>query len=120
MSETISKAVERRAEEARRFLIDILRFESTPGNEREAVDVAAARFGEIGCKCEIVPIDESIKQDPEYSHADPPLTYDGRGSLVALRKGTGGGRSVILQSHMDVVPGGEWRNAFFRCRKATR
>lgn len=43
----------------------------------------------------------------------PGLDYTDRPNVVARRKGTGGGRSLILNGHMDVVAAGEpgaWRH----------
>ncbi len=34
----------------------------------------------------------------------PPLSYDGRSSVVGVRRGKGGGRSLHLSGHVDVVP----------------
>lgn len=112
MNLDITGAVTARAHEACTLLNDLIPLQSTPGNEAEAIELCRGRFAGIGCECEIVPIDESIKADPEYSHAETPMVYDGRGSLVARRRGSGGARSVILQSHVDVVPAGEWDEAF--------
>ncbi|MGB9620210.1 MAG: M20/M25/M40 family metallo-hydrolase, partial [Armatimonadota bacterium] len=112
MNEDIEAAVQRNAYQARQLLKDMIRFESTPGNEAEAVEFARSAFVGAGCECELVPIPEEIVSDPEYSHADKPVTYQGRANLVARRRGTDRGRSVILQSHLDVVPGGDWEEAF--------
>lgn len=112
VTDSIRAAVELHADRAREFLKDMIRMESTPGNERPVVTLAADRFAEAGCECELVPIPESIAYDPEYSRADTEISYEGRANLVAHRRGTRRGRSVILQSHVDVVPAGEWRNAF--------
>jgi acetylornithine deacetylase len=112
MGHDISAAVTARAHEACALLTDLISIPSTPGNETDAIDLCRRKFGEVGCECEVVPVRESLKEDPEYSHAEKPMVYDGRGSLVARRRGLGVGRSVILQSHVDVVPAGDWEDAF--------
>jgi acetylornithine deacetylase len=51
-----------------------------------------------------------IEQHPGWW---PGLDYTDRPNVVALRKGTGGGRSVILNGHIDVVAAGNpalWRH----------
>jgi len=112
VNDQITAAVERNAAEAREFLKGMIRFESTPGNEAGVVEFCRDGFGKAGCECELVPVPEEITSDPEYSFADQPVTYQGRGSVVAWRRGSGGGRSVILQAHLDVVPAGDWEDAF--------
>lgn len=112
MNTEIAAVVEKHADEAREFLMDMIRFESVPGKETDAVFFCNGKFAQAGCECRLVPISNDIKDDPEYSFSDNPMFYDGRSNLVAYRRGSGGGKSVILQSHIDVVPGGEWREAF--------
>lgn len=112
MNEHIDAAVRKHAKEARDFLIDMIRYESTPGNEREVIEFCSEKFAQAGCECELIPISDDIKLDPEYSHPENPVTYEGRSNLVAWRRGAGGGKSVIVQSHVDVVPAGEWQEAF--------
>jgi len=108
----IKAAVENCAARAREFLKEMIRFESTPGNEAGVVELCRGRFAEAGCECELAPISDEITNDPEYSRADKPVSYEGRANMVAWRRGSGGGRSVILQAHLDVVPGGDWQDAF--------
>lgn len=120
MSKDITAVLNRRADEARRFLVSLLKQESTPGNEREAINLCAKQFRSLGCECELVPVHNSIKSDPEYSHSEPPMSYEDRANLVARRRGSGGGRSVILQSHVDVVPAGEWSDAFRPARDGSK
>lgn len=112
MQDQIRSAVANAADEARDFLKDMIRFESTPGNEQEIIWFCNGAFAKAGCECRLVPITDDIKNDPEYSWSDVELSYDGRANLVAFRRGSGGGKSVILQSHVDVVPGGDWDEAF--------
>lgn len=110
--DNVGAAVRKHADEAREFLKDMIRFESTPGNEREAIEFCRERFGRTQCECETVPVSDEIRNDPEYSHPDTPVSYQGRANLVVQRRGSGDGSSLILQSHVDVVPAGDWQEAF--------
>ena len=47
---------------------------------------------------------EELKQHPGYRPVD--RGYENRPNIVATLKGTGGGRSLILNGHTDVIPGG--------------
>ena len=112
MTDKIITAIEDNVDETREFLMDMIRFESMPGNERDIIHFCNGKFAQAGCECKLASISDDIKNDPEYSNADMPLFYDGRANLLAYRRGTGGGRSVILQSHVDIVPAGDWQDAF--------
>jgi len=90
----------------------LIRFESTQGNEREVQAFVKDLFAQAGWPGEYRAIPGSIFEDEEYSHGDFEQPYDGRFNFVATRRGAGGGRSVILQTHADVIPAGEWQQAF--------
>ncbi len=48
---------------------------------------------------------EQLQNHPAFS--DDGISLEGRTSLVARWRGTGGGRSLILNGHVDVVPPGD-------------
>ncbi len=108
----ITSTVQKYADKAKDFLMESIAFESTPGNEKGVIEYCRDRFAEAGCDCEEVGFPPDFQQDPEYSHPAEPHSYKGRANLVARRHGTGGGRSTILQSHVDVVPAEGWEEAF--------
>lgn len=112
MTDTIREAVEARAEEAQEFLTDLIHFESVSGEESDAIRLCLGKFAQAGCECRLAPMSDDIKNDPEYSHPSDPVTYEGRSNMVAFRRGSGDGKSVILQTHSDVVPAGDWEDAF--------
>ena len=85
------------------LLSDLIAFPSTVGNEGPAMRYMHERMGEVADEVEFVEVTEAIKDDPDYSY--PVVTqYGDRPNVRAVRKGTGGGRSVILNTHLDVVP----------------
>lgn len=47
---------------------------------------------------------EELKKHPGYRPVD--RGYEGRPNIVATHKGTGGGRSLLLNGHTDVIPVG--------------
>ena len=49
------------------------------------------------------PDNEIMKDYPSYN---PGHSYKGRPDLVAVYKGSGGGRSLILNGHIDTMPSG--------------
>ena len=65
--------------------------------------VMARAFGEIGLEPVDVCLDaDALRADPHSS----PFSWDvsGKRNVVASWKGRGGGRSLILNGHIDVVP----------------
>lgn len=108
----VAEAVEARAEEARGWLMDIIEFESTQGNEIGVQTYMKELLDSLGMDAEYREISDDIFDDPDYSHNENELSYEGRPNVVATLKGSGGGRSMILQSHTDVVPGADWKDAF--------
>lgn len=112
MTDTIREAIEARAEEAREFLVDLIQFESVSGSETDAIHLCLGKFAQAGCECRLAPISDDITNDPDYSHPSDPVSYEGRANMVAFRRGSGGGRSIIIQTHSDVVPAGDWEDAF--------
>ncbi|MBC7289062.1 MAG: M20/M25/M40 family metallo-hydrolase, partial [Armatimonadetes bacterium] len=64
-----------------------------------------------GLEAEYRQIPEDIVDDPEYTFSDNQQPYAGRFNVVG-QVGSDRGRSVILQSHSDVVPATAWEDAF--------
>lgn len=108
----VAEAVDARAEEARGWLMDTIEFESVQGNEQGVQAYMKALLDGLGMNAEYREIPDDIFEDPEYSHNENEMSYEGRYNVVATLEGTGGGRSIILQSHTDVVPGADWKDAF--------
>jgi len=101
----IRNAVQTHLAGTQSFLCDLLRFPSTSGEETEAMEFIADSFSSLGT-VEKVPLSNDLLSDPDYSSPIPGLTYDGR-SNVRVRRDGGGGRSLLLNAHMDVVPPSE-------------
>lgn len=96
-----------------KFLCDLIRYESTPGNEHEVMLFCEREFKKLGLIVERVPMSDAIKNDPDYSTPVPDIKYDGRFNLRVVRKGTGGGKKLLFNAHTDVVPASEGQvNAF--------
>jgi len=96
-----------------KFLCDLIRYESTPGNEHEVMLFCEREFKKLGVTVERVPMSDAIRNDPDYSTPVPDVKYDGRFNLRVVRKGSGKGRKLIINAHTDVVPASEGQvNAF--------
>ena len=102
--------------DTQRFLCDLIRFESTPGNEHAAMLFCEKEFAKLGVTVEKVPLSDAIKNDPDYSTPVPNIKYDGRFNLRLIRKGQGRGRKLLFNAHTDVVPASEGMPDAYRPR----
>jgi len=99
----VRRAVEASQGETTEFLCDLIRFPSLPGEEQGVVEFTAQRFAEVG-DVEHIPLADALRGDRDYAYAQPGLTYYGRSNLRVRVAGSGGGRSLLLNTHLDVVP----------------
>jgi acetylornithine deacetylase len=77
--------------------------QSVLGNEEPVQRIVEARLRALGFETERVEVDaEAALADP-YA-GQPLIDYDGRSSVVGYLPGSGGGRSMHLSGHVDVVP----------------
>lgn len=102
--ETIRSTVESILPSAVDFLARLISFPSTSGREHELMCWAEAAFGKLGVEVARVPLSDAIKQDEDYSSPIPDLRYDGRFNLRLRLPGSGAGRTLLLNTHTDVVP----------------
>ena len=67
------------------------------------MEFAARRFAEMG-EVERIPLTNALREDEDYSDPVPGIVYEGRSELRIRVPGTGGGRSLLFNTHLDVVP----------------
>ena len=109
----LEAAVEGLLPEAQALLSDLIRIPSVPGEERPAIDYLRDRCGELRGQPELVPVPPDITEDEDYSHGETVSDYADRPNLAIDRPGTGGGQSLLLCTHVDVVPADPaWKDAF--------
>jgi len=102
----VDGAIDACAERALAFLDALVREPSLPGAEHGAEDVLAAELDRIGMAVDRVPFPADIELDPAAGVG--PGSYAGR-TIVVGRLGPDGGRRLILNGHLDVVPAGDER-----------
>lgn len=90
--------------DAEKLLCDIIQFQSTPGKEHDEMMFLEKTFRAAEFDVKRVPLSDSIKSDPDYSTPVPDIKYDGRFNLRAALPGTGKARTILLNTHTDVVP----------------
>ena len=84
-------------EELVKWTVDTVAIPSCPGTPNQEANVGAylkAVFDCEGIPCQINPL------------------QDGRCNVIATLKGTGGGRSLMFNGHMDTVPPYDMKDAF--------
>ena len=100
------------------LLRKMISYPSTIGNENELLDFLADSFAAMGTEVAKVPFLKTIVEDADYTSLDGAtaqrIDYAHKYNIVAARAGRGGGgKSVILQAHADVVEAeSRWQDAF--------
>lgn len=96
-------AVARRRDELFELAAELVRRASTLGAEEDAQRHVADWLEQAGFAIErIQPDAEAALADPYAGY--PSRSYEGRSSVVGMRPGAGGGMSLHLSGHIDVVP----------------
>ena len=95
------RAVERGLDDSVKFLADLVGVPSLLGDEEPAQELVETRLRELGFDVEsIVPDPALLAERPDSGI--PLMSYEGRRSLVGTI-GPDGGRSLVLNGHVDVV-----------------
>jgi acetylornithine deacetylase len=103
VEQELRDAVERRRDELVELTRELVRRPSTLGSEGPAQQLVEERLRSIGFDVERVEPDaDAALSDPYAGY--PFLSYEGRSSVAARLPGGGGGRSLHLSGHVDVVP----------------
>jgi acetylornithine deacetylase len=105
-AERVDDAVDALRPELIEFAQSLVRIPSVSGTEQAAQRAIAAKYESLGLDTEIFPsLREDIESHPAFS--DDAIPFVDRLNVVARWRGTGGGQSLILNGHMDVVPPGD-------------
>ena len=102
-------AIQERRDQALTRLGELVRARTTLGDELPGQEIMARIFSDMGLEVESFDIDlDAIKDLPGFS---PPVydQYENRPNVVARHapRTSSGGRSLILNGHIDVVPPGD-------------
>src|SRR3990170_1789565 len=90
------------------FLKDLVAIRSLGGEERPAQEFVAAALGRLGLSIDRWEIDlAALRRHPSFSME---VERSGGLGVVGTLKGSGRGRSLLLNGHVDVVPPGDAGN----------
>ncbi|MCK9905271.1 peptidase, partial [Frankia sp. Cpl3] len=110
--ERVHAQIQQERESATKLLQMWVREKSVQGEERSVQESIASHLATMGMEVDswVMEGDELIKHPYFVSPRD---TFENSPNVVGVWKGTGGGRSLILNGHVDVVPAGDqkqWDN----------
>ena len=102
LQDKILQQVDKSFGEETDFLSKLVKIKSLVGQEGEGQNFYAQACRNLRMKVEMFTAEKGkIKTHPAYTPID--LEYPGRPNVIAEMPGTGGGRSLILNGHIDVV-----------------
>lgn len=88
------------------LLQQMVRIPSTQGKEKEVQLLVADQLSRMGLTVDIwEPDGEQLADHPYF--CSPRSFFAGSPNVVGVLKGAGGGRSILLNGHVDVVPEGQ-------------
>jgi acetylornithine deacetylase len=89
-----------------RLLKRLVQEKSVSGNESSAQAIVIEKLRELGLQLDIwEPSFRELERHPYF--VSPRSSFLDSPNVVAVLKGSGGGRSIILNGHIDVVPEGD-------------
>lgn len=102
----INQWIKDHREEGTDLLQRLVQAPSTQGNEADAQAIVAQKLEEMGLKVDIWEPNGGELKKHSYFYS-PRAEFSNSPNVVGIMKGTGGGRSIILNGHIDVVPDGD-------------
>ena len=111
LAEAIGGAVQARREDAVSLLRELVRVPSVTGEEGAVGAVVERAFSERGLDVDTW---EATREEtePYREHVGEQSSYENRPNVVGTSRGTGDGRSILLNAHTDTVDPGDpaaWR-----------
>lgn len=86
------------------FLERLMRFPSVSGYEGPAMVWLHDQMKPLADICELVPVPETIVDDPDYAFRLDDRPYAGRPNVRVVLKGESGQKKVLFNAHVDTVP----------------
>lgn len=105
----IKERIEEKKKSTIKLLQRLVQEDSVRGNESKAQAIIIEKCRKLGLELDIWEINENdVKHHPFYRCDRKKFT--GNPNVVGILKGTGGGKSLLLNGHIDVVPEGDRRD----------
>ena len=101
----VLKLIEKRKDSIISFLQRLISIPSVTGEEWEIQKLLADKIHEMGLEVDLwEPDHEELKKHPAYVAVE--RGYEKRPNLVGICRGEGGGKSLLFNGHVDVIPSG--------------
>ncbi len=95
------------------ILMGLIRIPSTRGEEGPAMRFLQEVISPYVDQCNLVKIDDSIIDDPDYAFQIPGISYQDTPNLECIINGKGESQPIIFNTHLDVVPPSEGQKDAF-------
>ena len=97
--------IDERKDEVIEFLSKLISFPSVTGEEMEIQNFIAGRLRDMGLDVDVwEPDHEALKKHPAYVAVE--RGYENRPNVVGKYRGSGKGKSLLFNGHVDVIPTG--------------
>jgi len=104
--EIVISYIDSHKEDIIELLVSMVQKKSVQGFEAPAQEVVIEFLKTLGMELDIWDIDEKELSSSPYFLSSR-KSFAGNPDVVGILKGTGGGRSILLNGHIDVVPEGD-------------
>lgn len=111
LANAVARAVDSRRAAAVRLLQELVRIPSVTGDEGAVAGAVERTFRDRGLQVNAWEA-TAEEMEPYLDHVGEQTSYSGRPNVVGRRVGSGGGRSILLNAHIDTVAPGDpaaWR-----------
>lgn len=104
-SQRVNRWIDKNQETIVGFLQDLIRVPSVTGDEGPIQELIAGQLKEMGLEVDVFePSLEALRQHPAFVEVS--RGYEGRPNVVGTLRGEGGGKSLLFNGHVDVIPAG--------------
>jgi acetylornithine deacetylase len=105
LKQKIIEQIDGRRDEIITFLKKLVTFDSVTGNELEIQEFIARTLKHMGLEVDMWEPDHAeLKKHPAYVPVEQ--GYRNRPNVVGIHKGSGNGKSLLFNGHVDVIPPG--------------
>lgn len=104
-SQRVNRWIDKNQETIVGFLQDLIRVPSVTGDEGPIQELIARQLKEMDLEVDVFePSLEALRQHPAFVEVS--RGYEGRPNVVGTLRGEGGGKSLLFNGHVDVIPAG--------------
>lgn len=104
--EEIKKWLDDNREQGIQLLQEFVQARSTQGNEKDVQELVMRELTRMGLEIDVwEPDGKELGENPYFASSRD--EFSGSPNVVGVLKGSGDGRSIILNGHVDVVPEGD-------------